>query len=391
MTTAAEQAVAYATKQLGKPYRYATAGPDTFDCSGLTMRAMQAAGKTLPHNAEAQRIATLRSKIAKTTSPPAGCLVFFGRGIAEHCGLSIGGGRMIEAPHTGDVVKVYSIAEEASGMNLLTVTDPLGASQSGGGTVAKLSKRAAFIQAVGIQESGGNYSDVNKGSGALGKYQVMPSNLASWTTQALGHPLTATDYLNDPAAQDAVANQILGHYYDVYGPQGAAAAWYAGPANHGLFADTSPQNGGPSIASYVHSVMGHMRDVLGGKVKITTSTNPGGTTTAAGSSAANQNPPDWIGGLNGILNPNIGGASLNPLKDASNVGQMVELVAARAGIAAVGLILFGAGLLVAFGGDIFGGAARRVPAAAPVADTVEQAAEPAATGAEHARELEPAA
>ena len=43
-----------AKAQLGKPYVYAGSGPDTFDCSGLTMYAWAAAGVSLPHNAEAQ-------------------------------------------------------------------------------------------------------------------------------------------------------------------------------------------------------------------------------------------------------------------------------------------------------------------------------------------------
>lgn len=241
--------------------------------------------------------------------------------------------------------------------------------------MAKLTRRAAFIQAVGIQESGGNYSDVNHGSGALGKYQVMPSNVASWTQRALGHSLTPEQFLQNPAAQDAVANTILGGYYDKYGPQGAAAAWYAGESNHRLYDDTAPQNGGPSIASYVDSVLGHMRDVLGGKATVTTSKNPGATATAANvpANTSGGNPDDWIGTLNGVLNPHIGGASWNPFKDASNVGAAVELAATRALVALVGLTLLGAGLLVAFGPDIFGGLARQAPGAEAVAKATDDA------------------
>jgi cell wall-associated NlpC family hydrolase len=47
-------AVRYALAQLGKPYVWAAAGPDAFDCSGLTMAAWAAAGVTLPHQAAAQ-------------------------------------------------------------------------------------------------------------------------------------------------------------------------------------------------------------------------------------------------------------------------------------------------------------------------------------------------
>ena len=47
-------AVQFALAQLGKPYVWAAAGPDSFDCSGLTMAAWAAAGVALPHNAAAQ-------------------------------------------------------------------------------------------------------------------------------------------------------------------------------------------------------------------------------------------------------------------------------------------------------------------------------------------------
>ena len=47
-------AVQYALKQLGKPYVWAAAGPNSFDCSGLTMAAWAAAGVALPHFTGAQ-------------------------------------------------------------------------------------------------------------------------------------------------------------------------------------------------------------------------------------------------------------------------------------------------------------------------------------------------
>jgi cell wall-associated NlpC family hydrolase len=47
-------AVKYALAQLGKPYVFAAAGPNAFDCSGLTMAAWAAAGVALPHLASGQ-------------------------------------------------------------------------------------------------------------------------------------------------------------------------------------------------------------------------------------------------------------------------------------------------------------------------------------------------
>jgi cell wall-associated NlpC family hydrolase len=93
-----------AIAQLGKPYVYAGGGPDAFDCSGLTMYAWEAAGVSLPHNALAQYESLPHVPIS---SVQAGDLVFFGSPI-HHVGMVVGPGTMIEAPHTGAVVRYAS-------------------------------------------------------------------------------------------------------------------------------------------------------------------------------------------------------------------------------------------------------------------------------------------
>lgn len=116
-------AVSFGRSKLGDKYVFGAAGPNAYDCSGLTMEEMHAAGYSMPHNANLQMIQTKKYRLPLTTSPPAGTLCFFGTpGFAEHCGLSIGGGNMIVAPHTGDVVKIESIASLG---DLIMVTDPL--------------------------------------------------------------------------------------------------------------------------------------------------------------------------------------------------------------------------------------------------------------------------
>jgi cell wall-associated NlpC family hydrolase len=102
----AATAIAYARAQLGKPYRYAAAGPDSFDCSGLTMRAWGAAGVSMPHYSGAQY--SMFPKVPLGSMLP-GDLVFWGPGGSEHVGLYIGGGQMIAAPSTGDVVKIQAV------------------------------------------------------------------------------------------------------------------------------------------------------------------------------------------------------------------------------------------------------------------------------------------
>ena len=101
----AEAAVAEAKRQLGKPYHYGSAGPDSFDCSGLTMWSWAHAGKSLPHSAEAQRSATTRVSIDEIQP---GDLVFFGKP-SYHMGMYVGDGQMIHAPETGKVVSYASI------------------------------------------------------------------------------------------------------------------------------------------------------------------------------------------------------------------------------------------------------------------------------------------
>jgi peptidoglycan DL-endopeptidase CwlO len=99
-------AIAYARAQLGKPYCFAGAGPSCFDCSGLTMRAWGAAGVSMPHYSGAQY--SMFPHVPLNAMQP-GDLVFWGPGGSEHVGLYIGGGQMIAAPHTGDVVKVQAV------------------------------------------------------------------------------------------------------------------------------------------------------------------------------------------------------------------------------------------------------------------------------------------
>ena len=102
----ASAAIAYARSQLGKPYCYAGAGPACFDCSGLTMRAWGAAGVSMPHYSGAQY--SMFPHVPLNAIQP-GDLVFWGPGGSEHVGLYIGGGQMIAAPHTGDVVKIQAV------------------------------------------------------------------------------------------------------------------------------------------------------------------------------------------------------------------------------------------------------------------------------------------
>lgn len=101
----ASKAVATAAAQIGKPYEWAAAGPDSFDCSGLTMYAWNAAGVSLPHSSRAQYSSL--PHVARGDIQP-GDLLFYGNPI-HHVGIYEGGGTMINAPETGEHVRRDSI------------------------------------------------------------------------------------------------------------------------------------------------------------------------------------------------------------------------------------------------------------------------------------------
>ncbi|HET6809808.1 MAG TPA: NlpC/P60 family protein [Acidimicrobiales bacterium] len=98
---AAGVALEWAQRELGKPYVYGASGPDSFDCSGLTMYVYGKAGVGLPHSAAGQWDDTTRISYADARP---GDLVFFYQPV-DHVGIYVGNGEMIDAPHTGASVE----------------------------------------------------------------------------------------------------------------------------------------------------------------------------------------------------------------------------------------------------------------------------------------------
>jgi cell wall-associated NlpC family hydrolase len=98
----ASAAVYWAEQEIGKPYQYGGAGPDSFDCSGLTMWAWQHAGVSLPHSSNQQYDMTTR--VPQNALQP-GDLIFedWGGGGAApgHVGIYVGNGQMVVADHSG--------------------------------------------------------------------------------------------------------------------------------------------------------------------------------------------------------------------------------------------------------------------------------------------------
>jgi len=91
---AAATAIEFARAQLGKPYVYAAAGPDAYDCSGLTMASYRAAGVALPHYSGAQYAAL--PHVSLDAMEP-GDLLFWGTNASYHVAIYLGAGRILEA------------------------------------------------------------------------------------------------------------------------------------------------------------------------------------------------------------------------------------------------------------------------------------------------------
>jgi cell wall-associated NlpC family hydrolase len=108
-------AIKYALKQIGDRYVFGAAGTITWDCSGLTMRAYQAAGVSMPHHSAAQ--ARLGRKVSYSSAKP-GDLLFYGQPIS-HVAIYLGNDKMVHSPRPGSRVKVVADAANALGRKKL--------------------------------------------------------------------------------------------------------------------------------------------------------------------------------------------------------------------------------------------------------------------------------
>ncbi|KAA6215490.1 glycoside hydrolase [Streptomyces albofaciens JCM 4342] len=115
-SAAGKKAVAYATAQIGKDYVWGAEGPDTFDCSGLTMRAWEAAGKAVPRTSQEQWRQLPRIDIKDMR--PGDLIIYYGD--ASHVGMYVGDGAIVHAPRPGRQVTLAG----AGSMPILGVVRP---------------------------------------------------------------------------------------------------------------------------------------------------------------------------------------------------------------------------------------------------------------------------
>ncbi len=123
-SAAGKKAISFATAQLGKDYVWGAEGPDTFDCSGLTLRAWQAGGRTIPRTSQEQWRQLPR--VGLRDMRPGDLIIYFSD--ASHVGMYLGDGAMVHAPRPGRQVTITG----AGSMPILGVVRPDGAAGGDG-------------------------------------------------------------------------------------------------------------------------------------------------------------------------------------------------------------------------------------------------------------------
>jgi peptidoglycan DL-endopeptidase CwlO len=99
-------ALGFAQGQLGEPYGYGGAGPDIWDCSGLTMMAWAQAGVSLPHSSSEQYY--MSAKVGREDLQPGDLVVFYSD--LHHVGLYAGNGLVLHAPNSSEPVQYDDIS-----------------------------------------------------------------------------------------------------------------------------------------------------------------------------------------------------------------------------------------------------------------------------------------
>jgi hypothetical protein len=214
-----EQVVDLAKAQLGAPYVWGAEDPSSgFDCSGLVQYVYGQAGVELPRVAADQ--ATAGQPVASLADAKPGDLVAFGSPV-DHIGIYAGDGKMVVAPHRGDVVKVQDITATPTAIRRV-----LPSPASTGTSFDQLFQAAgsrygvspALLASVAKAESGLDPTAVSK-AGARGLMQLMPATAASLGVDAF-----------DPAqAVDGAARLLKSHLATFGSTELAVAAYNAGP------------------------------------------------------------------------------------------------------------------------------------------------------------------
>lgn len=195
---------------------------------------------------------------------------------------------------------------------------------------------------------------------SFGEYQLhQGGELGSLSVGAAEDP-----YTNASVALKVIANAKKSHPGATWGQVVAAGQRPADPAGYAAVVDKrlasfhasgmTPRQYFASISGGAHSWL--MRSPGGGAPDTAGTVTTGGTAPVGTNVAAAPKADDWLSALDGMLNPSTGG--VNPFKDTASA---LQLLGVRGGVAIVGVVIMGTGLLLMFGREIFGGALLAVP------------------------------
>ena len=92
----------------------------------------------------------------------------------------------------------------------------------------EMDRYAAAIRKIESTDRYGISVDAGNGRRALGAYQILESNLPSWSKAAVGRQVSASEFLANPKLQDKIFRHRFAQYVSKYGADGAAKAWLGG-------------------------------------------------------------------------------------------------------------------------------------------------------------------
>lgn len=258
-SSSGQEVVDLASEHLGVPYVWGGEDPSGFDCSGLIQYTYAKLGIDVPRVSRDQARAGVAVPSLDQAVP--GDLVAFGSPV-DHIGIYAGDGKMVVAPHTGDVVKVQTISRTPTAIRRILAPDAPSVAEAPGladtgsndpaaayrtlfaDAEARHGVSAELLEAVAKQESGFNPNAVSP-AGAQGLMQLMPA-----TARAL-----KVDAFDPVAAVDGSA-RLLGQHLRRFGSVPLAlAAYNAGPGAVERFGGVPPYR---ETQGYVAKIMANL-------------------------------------------------------------------------------------------------------------------------------------
>lgn len=189
--------VAEAQKFLGTPYVWGGESPTGFDCSGLVQYVYGQLGISVPRTSEEQALAG--TPVASLADATPGDLVFFAGsdGTATspgHVGIYIGGGMMIDAPHTGTEVQVQPVSDAGTVVAIRQIVPTAASSGLMGAGLSSFGLSSLRSSSLGLSSSGlsalgltdGDLDTLSGAASAVTSTTAVPPDLASLFVQAAG-------------------------------------------------------------------------------------------------------------------------------------------------------------------------------------------------------------